>query len=133
MPKRNLIGSAAFFYPSLLSAILNSAQRWMGQTVKKSFRPEIAAPLEALNKKVLKLYLGIVKNFYLRVSTYKNYIVPQDCWHNLVKQRFSIKIVLERKILGLFKGRVCLISRYCCHQNGSPLIGQHPPTNNRRQ
>ena len=33
MPKRNLIGSAAFFYPSLPPVILNSAQRWMGQTV----------------------------------------------------------------------------------------------------
>ena len=33
MPKRNLIGSAAFLYPSLPPAILNSAQRWMGQTV----------------------------------------------------------------------------------------------------
>ena len=37
MPKRNLIGSAAFFYPSLPPVILNSAQRWMGQTVSIRF------------------------------------------------------------------------------------------------
>ena len=33
MPKRNLIGSAAFLNPSLPPAIISSAQRWMGQTV----------------------------------------------------------------------------------------------------
>ena len=33
MPKRNLIGSAAFLHRSLPLLVLNSAQRWMGKTV----------------------------------------------------------------------------------------------------
>ena len=68
MPKRNLIGSAAFLYPSLPPAILNSAQRWMGQTVYLSCKNFIDISL--FHSKCCTLSLFILSIFKIILEVF---------------------------------------------------------------